>query len=115
MHICLDVHNGHDSPSGFDNQNGFNDPNGYDYHNGSNDHSKVNIEEVPVTIPAKYLDYIDIFPSDSAIALPQYTNINNHLTDLVDNKEPPGDLSDHFATLQYCSSVRKTVAFQLYV
>ena len=34
-------------------------------------------------IPAKYSDYTDIFPSDSATALPKYTDINDHLIDLA--------------------------------
>ena len=69
------------------------------------------LEDVPVTIPAEYSGYNDIFPSDFAAELLEHIGINNHPIDLVDNKQPPCDLSSHLPALQYCPSARKTVAF----
>ena len=73
--------------------------------------ASLDIEEVPVTIPAEYSDYTDVFPSDSATALPKYTGINNHPINLVDNKQPSYALPNHPPPLQYCPSARRTVAF----
>ena len=38
-------------------------------------------------ISAKYSDYSNVFSSDSAAELPEYTRINNPLIDLLDNKQ----------------------------
>ena len=37
-------------------------------------------------IPTKYSDFCNIFSSDSAVELPEYTGINNHLINLLNNK-----------------------------
>ena len=42
-----------------------------------------------IGIVAEYSDFSDIFFSDSAMELPEYTRINDHPIDLLDNKEPP--------------------------
>ena len=41
-----------------------------------------------VTIPIKYIDYTNIFSSNSAVELPKHTGINDHLIDQIDNKQP---------------------------
>ena len=43
-------------------------------------------------IPAKYSDFSNVFSSDSAVELPEYTGINNHPINLLDNKQPPHGL-----------------------
>ena len=68
-------------------------------------------KNVPVMVPAKYSDHTDVSSPDSTAELPERTGINNHPIDLVDNKQPPYDLSSHPSLLQYYSSARKTVAF----
>ena len=40
-------------------------------------------------IPAKYSDFSDVFSSDSAAELPEYTGINDHPINLLDNKQLP--------------------------
>ena len=45
------------------------------------------------------------------MVLLKHTGINDHLIDLVDNKQPPYDLSSHPPTLQYCPSARRAVTF----
>ena len=67
-------------------------------------------KNVPVTVPAEYSDHTDVSSPDSTAELPERTGINDHLIGLVD-KPPPYDLSSHPSVLQYCSSARKTVAF----
>ena len=39
-------------------------------------------------ILAEYSDFSNIFSSDSAVELSEYTGINNHLINLLDNKQP---------------------------
>ena len=41
-----------------------------------------------VTIPSKYANYTDVFSSNSAAELPEHTDINDHLIDLIDDKQP---------------------------
>ena len=40
--------------------------------------SVLEAKNVPVTIPAKYSDYTNVFLSDSTAELPERTGINNH-------------------------------------
>ena len=40
--------------------------------------ASLDVEEVPVMIPAEYLDYTDVFYPDSAAGLPEQTGINGH-------------------------------------
>ena len=40
-------------------------------------------------IPAKYSDFSNVFSSDFAAELPEHTRINNHLINLLDDKQPP--------------------------
>ena len=68
-------------------------------------------KNVPVTVPAEYLEHTDVSSPDSAAGLPEYTGINDHPIDLVDNKQPPYDLPSHPPALRYRSFTRKTVAF----
>ena len=42
-----------------------------------------------IEIPAEYSDFSNVFSSDSAANLPEHTGINNHLIDLLDNKQLP--------------------------
>ena len=39
-------------------------------------------------IPVEYSDFFNIFSSASALELPEYTRINDHSIDLLDNKQP---------------------------
>ena len=68
-------------------------------------------ENVPVTIPAKYSHYTNVFLSDSAAELLERTGINDHPISLVDDKQPPYDLSSHPPALRYGPSARRTVTF----
>ena len=40
-------------------------------------------------IPTEYSDFSDVFSSDSAAELPEYTGTNDHLINLLDDKQPP--------------------------
>ena len=40
-------------------------------------------------IPAKYSDFFNVFSSDFVAELPEYTGINDHFINLLDNKQPP--------------------------
>ena len=40
-------------------------------------------EEAPTKVPAKYLDFADVFSPDLASKLPEYTGINDHAIELV--------------------------------
>ena len=44
-------------------------------------------EETGISI--EYSDFSDVFSLDSALELPEYTGINNHLIDLLEDKQPP--------------------------
>ena len=39
-------------------------------------------------IPTEYSEFCNVFSSDSAVELPKYTKINNHSTNLLNNKQP---------------------------
>ncbi len=41
-----------------------------------------------ITIPAKYLNYTDVFSNDSAAELPEQTNLDKHAIDLIEDKQP---------------------------
>ena len=66
-------------------------------------------KNVPVTVPAKYLEYTNVSFPDSSAKLPKRTDINNDSINLVDNKSPSYDLLSHPPALRYCSSARKTL------
>ena len=42
-----------------------------------------------VTIPAKYLDFANVFLKESAEVLPERTGNNEHIIELEDGKQPP--------------------------
>lgn len=44
------------------------------------------LEAEKVTIPSKYTDYINVFSPNSTVELPKYTDINDHLIGLIDDK-----------------------------
>ena len=46
-------------------------------------------KKAPTKIPAKYLDFADIFPLDLVSELPEHTEINNHAIKLVDDQQSP--------------------------
>ena len=58
-----------------------------------------------------YLDHTDVSSPDSTAKLPKHTGINDYPIGLVDDKQPPCDLSSHPPALRYCRSARKTVVF----
>ena len=45
-----------------------------------------------IEISVKYSEFFNIFSSDSAVKLPENTKINDHLINLLDNKQPPYSL-----------------------
>ena len=47
------------------------------------------LEEAPTKIPAKYLDFVDVFSPDLASELPEHTGNNDHIIELVDGYQPP--------------------------
>ena len=67
-------------------------------------------KNVPIIVPVKYADHTDISSSDSTMELPECISINEYTIGLVD-KLLPYDLWSHMLVLQYCSSARKTIAF----
>ena len=57
-------------------------------------HSSCQVQVTALTsektgIPTEYSDFSNVFSSESAAELPEYTGINNHPIDLLDNKQPP--------------------------
>ena len=42
-----------------------------------------------VTIPVEYSDFEDVFFKESAMVLPEHTEINMHVIDLEESKQPP--------------------------
>ena len=46
-------------------------------------------KEAPIKVPAKYSDFADVFSSDLATKLPEQTEINTHVIDLEEGKQPP--------------------------
>ena len=42
----------------------------------------------PITVPAEYFDFEDIFFKESTALLPEYTEINTHAIDLKKGKQP---------------------------
>ena len=42
-----------------------------------------------VTVPAEYLDFVDVFLKESADVLPKHIEINKHAIELEDGKQPP--------------------------
>ena len=46
-------------------------------------------EEALTKVPAKYLNFADVFSPDLAFKLPKHIGINNHAIELVDGQQPP--------------------------
>ena len=46
-------------------------------------------KKAPTNVPAKYLDFADVFSLNLAFKLSKYTGINNHAIELVDNQQLP--------------------------
>ena len=46
-------------------------------------------QEAPTKVPNEYSDFADVFSSDLASELPEYTGINNHAIELVNSQQPP--------------------------
>ena len=42
-----------------------------------------------VKIPDKYLDFADVFSKEKALVLHEHTELNKHVIDLKDDKQPP--------------------------
>lgn len=47
---------------------------------------------ISMQIYAKYYDFLNIFPSNSAAKLPEYNEINNYYINLLKDKQPPYSL-----------------------
>ena len=54
--------------------------------------SGLTTEELSTKVPAKYLDFADIFSPDLVSELSKHTRINNHAIELVDGQQPPYEL-----------------------
>lgn len=50
--------------------------------------ASLKADKVPITIPTKYLDFINVFSEKFAIKLPEYTKINTHAINLEKDKQP---------------------------
>ena len=46
-------------------------------------------EKAPTKVPAKYLDFVNVFSLDLAFKLPKHTGINDHAIKLVNGQQPP--------------------------
>ena len=46
-------------------------------------------DEAPTKVPNKYADFVDVFFPKLAIELSEYTKINDHAIELVDDQQPP--------------------------
>ena len=46
-------------------------------------------EKVLIKVPAKYLDFADVFSLGLATELPEHMEINTHAIDLEEGKQPP--------------------------
>ena len=46
------------------------------------------LEIEKVTIPSEYIDYTNVFFPNFAVELPEYTDINDHSIDWIDDKQP---------------------------
>ncbi len=47
------------------------------------------MDEAPTKVPSKYADFADVFSPKLAAKLLEYTGINNHTIELVDDWQPP--------------------------
>ncbi len=45
-------------------------------------------DEAPVKVPSEYVDFVDVFSPKLAAELPKHTEINDHATKLVDDRQP---------------------------
>lgn len=46
-------------------------------------------DETFISVPSKYVDFVNVFSKDLAAKLLEYTKINNHAIDLVKYQQPP--------------------------
>ncbi len=46
-------------------------------------------DEVPSKVPSKYANFVNVFSPKLAIELPEYTRINDHAIELVNDRQPP--------------------------
>ena len=46
-------------------------------------------KKAPTKIPAKYLDFVDVFSPSLASKLFEHNEINDHAIELVDSQQPP--------------------------
>ena len=47
------------------------------------------VEKAPTKVPAEYLDFADVFFPDLVTKLPEHIEINTHIIDLEEGKQPP--------------------------
>ncbi len=45
----------------------------------------LKVDEASIKVPSKYADFVDIFSPKLAVELPEYTKINNHIIELINN------------------------------
>ncbi len=46
-------------------------------------------DEAPTKVPNVYADFADIFSPKLAVELPEHTGINDHVIELMDDRQPP--------------------------
>ena len=51
--------------------------------------SLLKAKEAPVSIPAKYLDFTNVFSEEIAAVLSKHTKINTNAINLEEDKQPP--------------------------
>ena len=49
----------------------------------------LNQKEASTKVPAKYLDFSDVFSAKEALMLPEQTKLNEHAIELEEGKQPP--------------------------
>lgn len=48
----------------------------------------LKIDQTSTIISPEYSNFVDVFPTELAIELPEHRKINNHVIDLMDGKKP---------------------------
>ncbi len=51
--------------------------------------AQLKADEAPTKVPSEYADFADVFSPKLATELPEYTGINDHAIELVDDRQLP--------------------------
>lgn len=49
----------------------------------------IKVDKAPTKVSSKYIDFENVFLQKLTMELPYHTKINDHVSDLVDDREPP--------------------------